>query len=192
MKRRRRTPEASEGAIASVAGGAVTCERLVEAAHHEGRGGSPLIRSLLAQSLPSTQDLAKVYGTGGGVPRIDPSFVRVSPKAARLIDSVVLRRHCCLPVEILEDVCVLAVTEARARAAVSAVRSALRRDVLPVIADEHALSTALRNLAAAPPGVRLGVVRSRGSPTQSRFRNLVVGGEVLDALRLPPDEEEAR
>ena len=93
---------APEGAVASVAGGAVTSEQLVEAARGDGCDGSPLIRSLLAQSLPSKSDLARVYGKSGGIPRLDASFLAVSPKAVRLIDPRILREHGCLPVEILD------------------------------------------------------------------------------------------
>ena len=179
MSRRRRG--ASEGAIASVEGGAVTSERLLAAARREGRDASPLVRSLLAQSIPSAHDLARVYGASGGVARLDSSFIRISPKAARLIDPKVLREHGCLPVVIMDGLCILAVMEGQAEGAVRAVRAALQRDVLPVVAEPATLRDALSRLVAPPPGVRLGIVRRRESPTRSRFRSLVIGGEALDA-----------
>ena len=187
MSRRRRRP-ASEGAIASVEGGAVTSERLLAAARREGHDASPLVLSLLAQSLPSTSDLARVYATSGGVPRLDSSFIKVSPKAARLIDAKILREHGCLPVAIMDGLCILAVMAGRAEDAVRVVRAALQRDVLPVVADPGTLREALSRLAAPPPGVRLGIMRRRESPTQSRFRSLVIGGEALDATRLADGE----
>ena len=47
MKQRKPGPEA---AVAAVMGGAVTRERLADAAAREGRGTSPLVRSLAAQA----------------------------------------------------------------------------------------------------------------------------------------------
>ena len=67
MSRRRRRA-ASEGAIASVEGGAVTSERLLAAARREGRDASPLVLSLLAQwgMVDTSCDF-----NGGGVDTLD-------------------------------------------------------------------------------------------------------------------------
>ncbi|MHC4732326.1 MAG: hypothetical protein ACYS6Z_17295, partial [Planctomycetota bacterium] len=89
--------------MAAILGGAVTRERLLRAATREGRAGLPLIRSLLAQSLPTTADLARAYREAGGVLRLDDSFLSVASKAARLLDAELLRRERCVPIEILEE-----------------------------------------------------------------------------------------
>jgi hypothetical protein len=180
---------ASEGALASVAGGAVTSDRLADAARREGHDQAPLVRSLLAQTIPAESDLARVYAASGGIPRIDTSLLRVSPKAARLLDVRLLRERECLPLAIFDECCILAVNERGARRAVEAVRTALRRDVLPVLADPSALRRALDRLGVSPPGVRLGVVRRKESATQTRFRSLVVGTEERHAV---PIEERTR
>jgi len=175
---------ASEGAVASVAGGAVTRERLLHAARRAGRRGSHLIRSLLAQPLPSMQDLARAYGADGGVLRLDPSFLQISPKATRLLDVRLLRAQRCVPVEILDDVCVLAVESGKAEQAVRAVRAVLHRDVLPVLTDASALQEALNRLGDAPRAVTVGGVRPKDSPVHTRFRELVIEAEPLYALPL--------
>jgi len=171
------------GAIAAVLGGAVTRERLLQAASGEGRGGSPLVASLLAQSLPSIEDLARAYREGG-VLRLDSSFLKPAPKAGRLLDVAVLRRERCLPVEILDDLVILAVDPARAASAVETVRRTLERDVLPVLADPEAIDRALARLQAPPLAIRQGALPRRDSPAHARFRDLVVEDATLDALPL--------
>ena len=187
-----RRPAPSEGALASIVGGAVTSERLTEAVRREGRGGSPLIRSLLAQSLPKNADLARVYSEIGGVPRLDPSFLIPASGTARRLDAELLRANDCLPVAILDDLCVLAVAERGARRAVQAVRTALQRDVLPVLADEGAIRDALRNLGGPPRASRIGAIPPRVSPAQSRFRELALRRDTLDALALEAPRIEIR
>ena len=49
---------------AAVLGGAVTREMLRDAAGREARGGSAVVRSVLAQSLPSRADLGRAYEAG--------------------------------------------------------------------------------------------------------------------------------
>ena len=170
----------AEPAVAAVLGGAVTRERLKTAAAQEGHVATPLVRSLLAQSLPAIDDLARAYGSG--VLRIDESFLKLSQKAARLLDPALLRRECCVPVEILHNLCILAVTPGRAQGAVTAVRAALQRDVLPVLADLRAVENVLDGLEAAPKACRLGPLPRRDSPVHARFRQIVLSDEVLDAI----------
>ena len=178
---------APECAVASVAGGAVTRERLQHAARAVGRGGSRLIKSLLAQSLPSTEDLARAYGADGGVLRLDASFLQPSSRATRFLDAKLMREHRCVPVEILDDVCVLAVEAGSAARAVRAVRTILQRDVLPVITETSAMQEALHRLGDAPRAVTLGGLRPKDSPVHARFRELVIEAEPLEALPLAGD-----
>jgi hypothetical protein len=174
----------SLGALAAVIGGAVTRERLQRAATREGRTEAALIRTLLAQSLPTVEDLARAYREAGGSLRLDPSFVRLAPRAARLIDPDLLRRERCVPVEILEDLCILAVDASRAATAAEAVRAALSRDVLPVVADAATIDRVLADLPALPRAVRHGALPRRDSPVHARFRELVIDDAGADALPL--------
>jgi hypothetical protein len=168
--------------MAAVLGGAVTRERLLRAASQEGHAGSPLIHSLLAQSLPTTADLARTYREAGGVLRLDRSFLTAAPKAARLLDADLMRRERCVPVEILEDLCILAVDAPRAAQAVAAVRAVLRRDVLPVVADPETLDLVLAGLSPPPMGIRQGPLPRKDSSVHERFRDLVLDDGVLDAM----------
>ncbi len=176
-------PAGPEGATAAVLGGAVTRERVQAAAARDGRGGSPLIRSLLAQSLPSNADLARTFGAGGPL-RLDASLVEIAPLAMRLLDPRMLRRERCVPVEILDDLCVLAVEEGGAERAVQEVRAALRRDVLPVFAPSDALARALERLGGSRSALSLGPARRHDSFIHARFRDLVLEGAELDAVGL--------
>ncbi len=184
MSRRRRT-QAPKGALASVAGGAVTSERLARAAQREGRAGSPVVRSLLAQSLPCEADLARVYSAAGGIPRLDASFLTLAPGAVRWLDAQLLRTLRCVPIAIMEDLCVLAVSEHNALEAVRTVRAALKRDILPVLADSQAMQSVLQHMGAPPHAVSGGGVRRKTSPVQAHFQHFVLGGESLDPLPLP-------
>ncbi len=177
-------PAGPEGATAAVLGGAVTRERVQAAAARDGRGGSPLIRSLLAQSLPSDADLARAFGAGGPL-RLDATLVEIAPLALRLLDPRMLRRERCVPVEILDDLCVLAVEEGGAERAVQEVRAALRRDVVPVFAPSDALARALERLGGPRTALRLGPARRHDSFIHARFRDLVLERTVLDAVALP-------
>jgi len=171
---------------AAVCGGAVTREMLRESAAREGREGSDVVRSLLAQSLPSRADLGRAYEAG--LPRLDPSLLTLSGKAFRLFDAQLLRRERCVPVEILEDLCILAVVGPRAEAAVEAVRAALRRAVLPVLADAGTIDAILADLEPPPAAVRLGPLPRRDTPVHARFRDLALDRTPFDAL---PAEEKA-
>ena len=75
-------PKGPAGALAAVLGGAVTRERLQRAAAREGRTDAALVRTLLAQALPTVEDLARAYREVGGSLRLDPSFLRMAPRAA--------------------------------------------------------------------------------------------------------------
>jgi hypothetical protein len=167
-----------------VLGGAVTRERLQHAAVREGRGDAPLVHSLLAQPLPAVEDLARAYRELGGIARLDPSFLRVAPRAARLLDPDLLRRERCVPVELFEDLCVLAVDPARAAPAVEAVRAVLSRDVLPVLADPEAIDRVLAELPTLARAVPHGPLPRRDSPVHARFRELVLEDGGTDALAL--------
>ena len=172
------------GALAAVLGGAITRERLLRSASREGCSGSSLVRSLLAQSLPSIDDLARAYRESGGALRLDASFLKPAPKTRRLVDAALLRRERCLPVEILDDLVILAVDGARAALAVEAIRRALGREVLPVLADPDAIDHALAGLEAPPGAIRQGPVARRDSTAHARFRDLILDDAALDALPL--------
>jgi len=115
------------GALAAVLGGAVTRERLQRVAAREGRGDTPLIHSLLAQSLPSVEDLARAYRDLGGVIRLDSSFLRMAPRSGLLLDPELLRRERCVPIELFPDLCILAVEARSAAHAVETVRGRWER-----------------------------------------------------------------
>jgi len=176
------TAPGPESAVAAVLGGAVTRERLRDAAGREGRGASPLVRSLLAQSLPSILDLARAYAACGGVLRLDASFLAAPARAARLVDPAVLRRERCVPVEMFDDLCVLVVQEGCAERAVRAVREVLLREILPVVASTAAIEAALRALGAPVAGTRRRAVPRKDSPIHARFRDLAIERVALDAL----------
>jgi len=170
------------GALAAVLGGAVTRERLQRAASSEGRGDSALVHSLLAQSLPSVEDLARAYRDLGGVLRLDPSFLRMAPRSGLLLDPELLRRERCVPVELFPDLCVLAVEATHAAHSVEAIRAALGRDVLPVIADGDAIDAVLAELPPLPRAVKHGPLPRRDAPVHSRFRELVLEDLTPDAI----------
>jgi hypothetical protein len=176
-----------ESALAAVLGGAVTRERLLDAAAREGRGGSPLVRSLAAQSLPGIADLARAYAAAGSALRLDDSFVVLAPKTSRLLDADLLQRERCVPVELFDDLCILAVEEGRAEHAVEAVRAALQRDVLPVMVGAPAIQRALESLVPAPRAVSHGALPRRDAPVHARFRDLILDDARLDAVSLPED-----
>ena len=177
-------PKGSVGALAAVLGGAVTRERLQKAAAREGRSGTALVQTLLAQALPTVEDLARAYRELGGSLRLDPSFLRMTPRAARLLDPELLRRERCVPVELFEDLCILAVDPSKAASAAEAVRAALSRDVLPVVADPDTIDQVLAELPPLPPAVRHGALPRRDSPVHARFRELVIEDSGADALPL--------
>jgi len=180
-------PKGSVGALAAVLGGAVTRERLQKAASREGRDGTALVQTLLAQALPTAEDLARAYREIGGSLRLDPSFLRMAPRAARLIDPDLLRRERCVPVELFEDLCILAVDASKAATAAEAVKAALLRDVLPVIADPEAIDRVLAELPPLPPAVRHGALPKRDSPVHARFRELVIEDAGAEAMPLPSE-----
>jgi hypothetical protein len=175
------------GAIAAVLGGAVTRERLQRAASREGRTGAALVQTLLAQALPTVEDLARAYRELGGSLRLDPSFLRMAPRAARLLDPELLRRERCVPVELFEELCILAVDPSKAASAAEAVREALSRDVLPVMADPDLIDKVLAELPPLPPAVRQGALPRRDSPVHARFREFVIEDMGAEAIPLGPE-----
>jgi hypothetical protein len=177
-------PKGPVGALAAVLGGAVTRERLQRAAAREGRSGMAIVQTLLAQALPTVEDLARAYREIGGSLRLDPSFVRMAPRAARLLDPDLLRRERCVPVELFDELCILAVDPAKAATAAEAVRAALSRDVLPVMADPDVIDRVLAELPPLPPAVRQGALPRRDSPVHARFRELVIEDGGAEALPL--------
>ena len=176
-----------EGAIAALRGGWVTRERLQAAAARDGRIAAPLVQELLSkQAVPSFADLARACADVCRPLRLDAECVTLASKAARLLDMEMLRRQRCVPVEILGDICVLAVVEGRAEPAVRAVREALHRAVLPVLADPAAIDRALDVLTTPRRAMRRGPLRRRDSPIHLRFREIVIEGEILDAIERRP------
>ncbi len=181
----------SEASLAAVIGGAVTREQLLRSARIEGRGGSPLVRSLLAQSLPAVHDLALAYGAAGTTLRLDGTLLQVSPHATRLIDIDLMRHERCVPVEILDDLCILAVSAGRAARAAAAIREALQRDVLPVVANSDEIDALLANLQPSPSAVPCGPIPRRDSPVHTRFRELVLEDALVNAVSMPEPASEA-
>lgn len=177
--------------LSAVVGGAVTRERLLDAAAREGRDGDPLVRTLAQRYLPSRRDFARAYESRGGLFHLGPARLRVCPRAAYLLDPELLRRLRCVPVEILADLCLLAVEESYALEAVRAVKEALGRDVLPLAAARQAIDAALallppRGPAAelAPAGIEASGARRPRARIPERFERLVVLAEPLHALRI--------
>jgi len=180
-----RTPNGPtlDTSLAALRGGWVTRERLHSAAARSGRIATPLLKELLAgQAPPSFADLAKATVGVCGPLRVDASRVALSPRAARLVDMELLRRERCVPIELLDDVCIVAVVEGGAERAVRAVRESLHRDVLPVYADPAAIDRALDVLATPRRAARRGPLRRRDSAIHARFREIVIEGEVFDAV----------
>ena len=164
-------------------GGWVTRERLKAAAARAGRTGAPLLDVLLRdQSPPSFADLARQCAPVVPALHLDADQVILAPSAARILDMELLRRVRGVPVALLDDLCVLAVVEGLAQAAVRAVRAALHRDVLPVFADAAAIDQALDTLVSPRKAIRRGPMRRHDSPVHARFRALVLEGEILDAI----------
>lgn len=176
----RRNPEREpEAALAAAEGGAVTRDRLRGAASRDGRDGAPVVLSLLAQSLPTRRDLARLFS----VPlRLDRSLLVPSPEACRYFDPETLREMRCVPLEIFSDLCVLAVEEGRAERAVATARHSLARDVLPIIVEREAIEALLRDLPAMQRAVRRLDEPRRDGQVHARFRTLVLESAVLDAL----------
>ncbi|MEM8883252.1 MAG: hypothetical protein AAGD14_04215 [Planctomycetota bacterium] len=190
------TKPVPDPALAALRGGWVTRERLQAAAARSGRSASPLLKELLSnrssdeqdqsrQAPPSFADLALAAASLFPARRLDATHVVLAPRAARLLDMELLRRERCVPIEVLDDLCVLAVVEGRAERAVRAVRAALHRDVLPVHADAAVIDAALDVLITPRRAVRRGPLRRRDSPIHQRFRALVLEGDVLDAIERP-------
>ena len=173
-----------DGARAFLHGGWVTRERLEASAARSGRGAAPLLSELLKdQSPPSFANLAEACQQALVPLRLDSAHVVLNPRAARLLDRELLRRERCVPVELFDDVCVLAVLEGHAERAVQSVRAALSRDVVPVLADAAAIDRALDTLATPRRAVRRGPLRRKDSPIHARFRELVIEQDVLEPIR---------
>lgn len=179
-----------EASLSAVVGGAVTRERLLAAAAREGRDGDPLVRTLVRRYLPSHRDIARAYESRGGLFHLGPARLRVCPRAADLLDPELLRRLRCVPIEILADLCLLAVEESHALDAVRAVKEALGRDVLPLAAARQAIDAALELLPPRGPAAEPAPQGFEATPTRrpraripERFERLVVLAEPLHALR---------
>jgi hypothetical protein len=192
MSRRLRRQRAAEDALASVAGGAVTSDRLLQSARLKGRDAIPLIQSLAGRSLPSAAELARAFVPRCGAACLKPELVQPCRRAAQLIGEELLRRERCVPLELLDDICILAVEAGQAESAVRAVRAAIQRDVVPVIAKASDLDQALEQLPPAPHALSLGPLRRKDSRVHERFRTLVMEREVLDAIPLDRERGGAR
>jgi hypothetical protein len=174
---------APEFTLAAMHGGWVTRERLEGAAARAGRTAAPVLRELLErQAPPSFADLARQCATAFAPLRLDAAHVVLAPRAAHILDMEMLRRHRAVPIQILDELCVLAVMEGRAESAVRAVRAALQRDVLPVFASREAVDCALDTLVSPRKAVRRGPIRRHDSTVHARFRELVLEKEIFDAL----------
>ena len=185
MTRKRRSG-GLDGALAAVAGGAVTGERLLERARREGRDLSPLVRKLVDKGVPSADQIARCFVQKGSPPRVDRSLLVVSPMASRFLDPERMRRLRCVPLEFLDDICIVAVEAGHAAKAVATLRTALRRDIVPVLASPGDIDAALRTLPASMRALRHLPPRRADSPLHERFRSLVFEGEELYGI--PIDE----
>ncbi|MFQ5844930.1 MAG: hypothetical protein ACE5JG_08080 [Planctomycetota bacterium] len=182
MSRARRRCEASSGAVASVLGGAVSREQLAAAAAREGQDGSRLVRTLIRRYLPSRAELARVYACRNAPPRVGSRGLEPAPQTNRLLDCNLLRQARCVPLLLLDEVCVLAVESGREAEAVAAVHAALRRSVVPVLADGPAIEDAIRRVPA-PAAAEPRPLHARGpSPTWGRFEAQVIRGAVLPGI----------
>jgi hypothetical protein len=157
----------------------VTRDRLRESAARAGKDGAPLVRSLLAQSLPGDAELTELYRAPW---RLDGSLLVLSPEGARILDGDLLRDLRCAPLEVLPDLCVLAVLPENAPRATAAVREALRRDVLPVLVEAGTMDALLKDLPEPEPARPAPPLPRREPFVKARFRSLVEEGAVLDAL----------
>jgi len=178
----RRRPPDSPIAAAAAAGGAVTRDRLRAAAARESMDGAPIVRSLLAQSLPSDADLVDLYRAPF---RLDPSLLDVPPEASRLLDPDALRTLRCAPLALFADLVVLAVAEPGALKSVEYVRSALRRDVLPVAVPPDRVEALLLALPDPPDARRAPEFPRRAPHVKTRFRRLAEERDPLDAIPVP-------
>ncbi|MCZ6788154.1 MAG: hypothetical protein O7E54_13415 [Planctomycetota bacterium] len=185
---RKRHSGGLDGALAAVAGGAVTGERLLEQARREGRDRSPLVRRLVDKGVPSAGQIARCFVQNGSPSRVDRSLLVVSPKASRFLDPERMRSLRCLPLEFLDDICIVAVEAGHAHKAVATLRTVLRRDIVPVLASPGDLDAALRTLPASMRAHPHLPPRRTDSPLHERFRSLVLEGDELHGL---PIEEGA-
>ncbi len=184
MRRPRRRRYAPEGALAAVLGGAVTREQLSAAAAREGCAGMPLVRTLLRRYLPPQAELANVYSYRNFPARLEARVLRPAPQAGALLDPDLLARLCCVPLVILHDVCVLAVAPGREAEAVASIHAALRRGVIPVLADPVVIEGAIRGIPDAPDAAPHFLRPRRSSPTWERFENNVLRAVELEAIPL--------
>ena len=184
---RKRRPGNLDAGLAAVAGGTVTCERLLESALREGRDRVPLIRKILSRKTPDAAEIARTYAQRGGLPLIERSEFSVSARAARLLDLSLLRRLRCVPLECFEDVCIVAVEEGRAESAVKELRPILKRDIFPVLAHPSDVEAALNVLPAPEQARRHVPARRNDTPVHERFRSLAIHRDALDGVPLRID-----
>lgn len=129
-----------------ISAGAITQEQLDEALQLQKETGERLGDTLISNHIITEQQLINVLQLQLGVDFIDLSTVFIPVELAKYVPRAIARKYCAVPVKLYKDDLYIAINDPLNFPAQEEIKSASRKNVIPMIATKNAIEQAIATL----------------------------------------------
>ncbi len=128
--------------------GIITEDQLVTALNQQKESGEKLGKILVEQGILTELQLMEALEVALGIPHVQLSKLNIDSEAVKLLPPQLIRRHKVLPIERKKHSLTLAMVDPLNHQILDDVRMASGLDVIPVLAGEKEMDTAIRQYLA--------------------------------------------
>lgn len=128
--------------------GLLTEEQLKSSLAEQAQSGEKLGRILVRKGILTEQQLMETLEFTLGIPQVQLSKMNIDPETVKLLPPQIIRLHRILPISRRKNILTLAMVDPLNHQAIDDVRMATNLDVVPVLASEKEIDTAIRQYLA--------------------------------------------
>lgn len=128
--------------------GLITAEQLHSALDEQAKTGDKFGNILLKKGILTEQQLMETLEFTLGISQVQLSKMEIDPEAVKLLTPQIIRLHQVLPIARRKNVLTLAMVDPLNQQAIDDVRLATNMDVVPVLASERDIDSAIRQYLA--------------------------------------------
>ena len=155
-----------------IAAGAITEEQLQTALQTQKQSGQRLGDVLIDSGIITQRQLIDALQMQLGVDYIDLTRVSIPVELAKYVPRAIAKKYCVVPVKLVKDELYVAMSDPLDFVAQEELKSASRRQIVPMIATRRAVEQAIATLYGNEGTTKKNIPHPRLSPTNSWRKSL--------------------